>query len=86
MDTFKSYSSALDSPARDGAALSGNDTADLTYMPRALYIGIGGDLRVEMAGGQVLTFANVPGGTILPLRISKLLQTGTTARQILGVW
>ena len=55
-------------------------------MTRALYVGTSGDVTVEMAGGQVLTFTGVPGGTILPLRITRLLQSGTTAGAVVGIW
>lgn len=86
MDTFKNQASSLEAPARDGATLTPSDSAPIAVMTRAVYVGTGGDLRVEMAGGQELTFANVQGGTFLPLRITRLFQTGTNAGGVVGIW
>ncbi|WP_348625967.1 hypothetical protein [Rhizobium sp. IBUN] len=40
---------------------------------------------MTMATGQALTFASVPDGSVLPLRISRVHATGTTAESILGL-
>jgi hypothetical protein len=39
-----------------------------------------------MLDGSVVTIANVPNGTMLPLRVDRVLATGTTAGAILGFW
>lgn len=48
-------------------------------MPRALYVGTGGDVVVqsESAAGGVATFKNIPSGTLLPIRVSKVLESST---------
>lgn len=51
-----------------------------------LYIGTGGNLRVATAGGQIVNFVNVLGGTTLPVQILKVLSTGTTASNIVAMW
>lgn len=62
MDPFKDYSDSLTSPIRSAQSVTPDDAADLSVLPRALYVGAAGDLHVTMAGGQEVTFAAVPAG------------------------
>ncbi|WP_024313505.1 spike base protein, RCAP_Rcc01079 family [Rhizobium favelukesii] len=57
----------------------------LSIFPGETTIGIGGDLVVTMASGQALSFASVRDGSLLPLRISRVHATGTTADSTLGL-
>ena len=50
----------------------------------ALYIGVGGDLTVTMAGGGDVEFKNVPSGTFLPIAVTKV-KAATTATDILAI-
>jgi len=38
-----------------------------------------------MLGGETLTFRNLQGGVFYPLRVVKVLATGTTAADIVGL-
>lgn len=51
-----------------------------------LYVGTGGNLRVLTAGGQDVTFANIIGGTFLPVQVLKVFATGTAASNIVALW
>ena len=52
----------------------------------ALYIGVTGNVAVELANGDTVTFSNVPVG-FFPVRGVKVLLTGTTAAGIVwGRW
>lgn len=51
-----------------------------------LYIGTGGNLRVITASGQDVTFANVLGGTFLPVQVLKVFSTGTSASNFVALW
>lgn len=51
-----------------------------------LYIGTGGNLRVFTASGQDVTFANVLGGTFLPVQVLKVFSTGTSASNLVALW
>ncbi len=86
MDTFKNHTRSLTSPPEHAAAILPQDGADLAVATRALYVGTGGDVAVRMLDGSVVTLANVPNGTMLPLRVDRVLATGTTADAILGFW
>jgi hypothetical protein len=44
-----------------------------------LYVGGTGDVKVDLVGGGTVTFKAVPVGTILPVQVTKVYATGTTA-------
>ena len=86
MDTFKKHTRSLTSPPEHATAILPQDGADLAVVTRALFVGIGGDVAVRMLDGSQVTLANVPAGTMLPLRVDRVLATGTSAGAILGFW
>ncbi len=48
-----------------------------------IYVGVTGDVTVEPVGsGTNITFTGVPAGSILPVRVSMVYSTGTTATNI----
>ena len=62
---------------------SGNHTS-LTH--NALYVGTGGNVKVNMAtGGNGITFSNVASGQILPIQITQVYQSGTTADNMVAL-
>ena len=84
---FKKESNHLESPARSAAAITPSDGADLTETTRAIYIGGNGDITVDMDGDGVgILFQNVVSGTILPLRITKVYLTGTSATSLIALY
>lgn len=84
-DQFSAYSEALDSPASSAAGVTPDDATDLSDVSRALYIGGTGDVAVTMKSGDAVTFKNVIGGTVLAIRVSRVLSTGTTATDIVAM-
>ncbi|HUF56671.1 MAG TPA: hypothetical protein VMM55_08950 [Thermohalobaculum sp.] len=84
-DKFRARSSGLSSPGHSAADIVPADGTDLAVTSRALYVGGAGDLRVTMAGGQTVTFANLAPG-ILPVRVRRVHATGTTASGIVALW
>lgn len=62
--------------------------SDTTVLPttRGLYVGGAGDVAVTMAEDQNnVTFTAVPAGSILPVQVTKVLSTGTTATAIVAL-
>jgi hypothetical protein len=86
IDTFRKHSRSLTSPPEEAAAIVPDDAADLPFATRALYVGGEGDLKVRMLGGGVVTLAGVPAGVFLPLRVSRVFATDTTASALVGFW
>jgi hypothetical protein len=72
------------SSAWDGFSITPNDSADLIRSVRSLYIGVTGDVKVDMVGGETITFKNVPVG-IFPIQVKKVYATGTAASEIIGL-
>ena len=64
-----------------------SDGTDLNNVSLALYVGGTGDLTVNMIGlGDPVTFKAVPVGTLLRVRVTRVLATGTTATGIVALW
>jgi len=73
-------------PAHFAAAVTPNDSVDLTSTTRGLYIGSAGDVKVDMLGDGTVTFVAVQTGTILPVRATRVYSTGTDATSIIALW
>jgi len=52
----------------------------------AVYVGVTGDVALEDSEGNQVTFKNVPQGTFMPLRVVRVLSTGTTATDIVAIY
>lgn len=72
-------------PAVDAVAVTPSDSTDLTNVSRALWVGGAGNISVIMLSGSTVTFSNIGGGTLLPIRVSRVRSTGTTATSILSL-
>ena len=71
-------------PAVFAATVTPSDSTVLTPT-RGLYVGTSGNIAVQMSDGSNVTFVSVPQG-ILPVRVVKVLATGTTASNIVALW
>lgn len=76
-----SYESA---PATGAVAVTPSDTVNLTNEARSLYIGVTGDVTAVVRGVTVL-FKAVPVG-ILPVRVTRVNNTNTTATNIVALY
>lgn len=72
------------SPSKDAIAVTKSDSTVLP-ITRALYIGVSGDVQVTTAKGTTALFKGVPVG-ILPVQVSKVQSTNTTATNILALY
>lgn len=86
IDLFKSHARTLTSPPEHAIEIIPSDLNEQSHVTRALYVGGGGDVVVRLKEDVVVTLANVPSGTFLPLRIQQVLASGTTASAIVGFW
>jgi hypothetical protein len=85
-DKFSNYHSGLESPAERAFAITGNDSTDLTVFPRAIYVGGAGNVKVTTIGGDTVTFSGALAGTIIPVRVTRVFSTDTTATNLLGLY
>lgn len=72
-------------PALFAAAVTPSDTADLTDLTTALYVGGTGNIQVTMGSGQLVVFVALPVGWH-PIRVSRIWSTNTTATNIVACW
>lgn len=77
--------SSLSYPAEHAEAVTPSDATDLAIVSRALYVGATGNLSVIMLSGVTVTFVGVPAGALLPLRVSRVRSTGTTASSVVAI-
>ena len=74
-------------PARSAVAVTPHDSNNLAQASRALYVGVAGDISVEMLGsGSAIIFKAVPAGTILPIQVTRVNSTSTTATNITALY
>lgn len=84
-DRFDTRSANIIGSALDGFAIAASDIGELTETTRAIYVGSPGDLTIVLKSNAELTFKNVAASTVLPVRAIKVLATGTTASDLLGL-
>ena len=75
--------SRMSDPGANALAVTPSDSTVLANV-RGLYVGGTGDVAVTMLGGAAVTFATVPAGTVLPIRVSHVM-AATTATNIVAI-
>ncbi len=84
------FNSTSDGPlqsARNLAAVTPSDGADLPNVAKALWIGGAGNVSViAVDDGEAVTITGVPAGAILPIRAKRVRATGTTATNIVNLY
>lgn len=67
-------------------SVSPNDGSDLTSAPYySLFIGVGGDVKVDLNGSGTVTLKNLASGQLLPIVVDRVYSTGTTATDIVAM-
>jgi len=84
-DPFDGYAAGLESPATGAFEIAPDDNADLPFVTRALNVQTTGAVRVSTLNGDTVTLFIAAGG-VLPIRVSRVLATGTTATNIVGLY
>jgi len=85
-DPFRKTADSPIAPAEACFAIVPNDSADFAQATKARYVGLTSDIAVvPFQGDAPILFANVAGGSILPVRARAVHATGTTADQIVGL-
>ena len=84
VNPFKGNTPGLETPATNAVAITPNDSTDVPIMHRAIYVGVEGDVVIQDQSGTQVTFKSVQG--VLPIRPKRVLATGTTATDIIGLY
>jgi hypothetical protein len=73
--------------AHRASAVTTSNSTIYEQPTRALYIGGAGNLTVDMAdGGSSVLFVGVPAGTLLPIQVTRIYATATTATSIVALY
>ncbi len=71
-------------PAEEGVAVTTSDTVNLVSPARALWVGVKGNVSVEMIGlGTAIVFVGAQG--LLPVSVTRVNATLTTATNIVAL-
>jgi hypothetical protein len=84
-DRFSDNAPTVTGPATHAFLVTPSDTTSFADATRAIYCGVAGDIAAVMLSGAVVTFTNVPAGTLLPLRTIRIAAAGTTAGGLIGL-
>jgi hypothetical protein len=68
--------------ASDAFAITPSDSTQ--QRSGAIYAGAGGSIAVRTEDGTTLTFGNAAAGSIIPVKVTMILATGTTATGLIG--
>lgn len=84
-DKFDQFADSPSAPSRSVFTVAPHDADPLPQLPKALYVGTGGDVTLRCADDAVdVTFRNVPSGSLIRARARFVRATGTTAADILA--
>jgi hypothetical protein len=84
-DSFANRADHVSAPATSCVPVTPHDTNPLPSVPKALYVGTGGDIVIRGPHGADATFVGVPSGTVLPVRAAYVRASGTTAADIVAL-
>lgn len=86
IDHFETQSSPQTGPVLGGFDVTPNDGADLDVLTRALMVTGEGNVTAIFKDGTTLTLPGLAVGVVYPVRVSRILATGTTATGIKGLY
>ena len=73
-------------PGRNAVVITESDTVDLAQPSRAIWVGGSGNIAVEMLDGGTVVFVGVVAGSLLPLQVTRVNSTDTTATDMVSVF
>lgn len=69
-------------PANTYADITPSNTRNMPREARAIYVGVGGNVKVTRIVGVTVTFMNVPSGFVLPVQAIKVWADSTATNMI----
>ncbi|NLP65382.1 spike base protein, RCAP_Rcc01079 family [Paraburkholderia sacchari] len=84
-DAFETFPVELDSPAATFYAITPSDSARLPKRPRAIRVGVSGDVNVTGSDNVDVLFKNCYAGEILDVRPVAVKASGTTAANLVAL-
>lgn len=84
-DNFARQQTLTSDPATNAVLITPSDSTDLVAVTRAVYVGTTGNMKVTMQDSGTVLFTGIPAGTTLPIRVSRIWSTTTTASTIIAL-
>ena len=85
-DRFSAHSDLTNAPSRAPFPVTPHDSAELSTLPKALYVGTGGTVVLRgVDGTSDVTFRNIANGQVIDVRAQYVRATGTTATDIIAL-
>lgn len=72
-------------PHEDAHVVVPADASDIAPFATRLWIGGAGNIKVNTLAGSTVTIVGIPAGTLLPLTVTRVFSTGTTATSIVAL-
>lgn len=87
VDNFQGYAVGLDDPGIKAFAITPHATNPLPFATRGLYVGGAGNVAGYLVGDSStsVTFVNLLAGVVYPFRFARILASGTTATDLVGI-
>lgn len=85
-DKFQNFTGGIDGPATGGFAITKSDVTVFAQPTRAVWVGGAGDLAVTYLDGTTDILQAVAAGTLLAIRVTQVLSTGTSATKLSGLY
>lgn len=85
IDTQAQRGDAAELPAKRLRAITPHDTNELDFVPKALYVGVGGTISIIAQEDTAAVSLTVTSGAIIPVRAKIVRATGTTATGIIAM-
>lgn len=84
---FAKNNQDVQTPDYDGYAVTADDSNDLPNGPcKAIYVTGAGNVAVNLVGGGTATLTSMVAGQILPISVSRIKSTSTTATGIFALY
>lgn len=85
IDTQAQRGDAAELPAKRLRAITPHDTNELEFVPKALFVGVGGNISLIAQEDTTAVTLAVATGAIIPVRAKIVKATGTTATGIIAM-
>jgi hypothetical protein len=85
IDTQAQRGDAAELPAKRLRAITPHDTNELAFVPKALFVGVGGTISLIAQEDTAAVSLTVLSGAIIPVRAKIVKTTGTTASGIVAM-
>lgn len=86
-DQFSNAADQVSAPATRAVAVAPHDSNPLSDIPKALYVGTGGDITMRGVNGNAdQVWKSVASGTVLPFRAQYIRASGTSAADLLALY